>query len=79
MKIGPRFSKIVSCLIIVLLTGTTLAAARSDSEPTIALTISEPQYSYTATSLNDGSFAMVTASNTQDYTTAVGAPKLPVR
>lgn len=78
MNIRPRFSKIVSCLIILLLTGTTLAAARITTQPAITLTINEPQYSFGSTQLADGTYATITASTTDATTTTLGAPKLPV-
>jgi len=72
------FSKLVSCIVIVLLTGTTAAVARPSSEPSINVTIDQPLYTFGRVQLSDGAFATIEASTAQGFTTVVGDPKLPV-
>ena len=83
MKSHSRFSQAVSCILILLLTGTTAAmtkavASQVSGEQPVTIPIDHVQYTFGTVQLSGGVFATVDASGMDGYTTVLGEAKLPV-
>ncbi len=78
MSSESGFSKLVCCILILLLTGTTAVVARPVSEPSIRITVDQPVYTFGSVQLSEGAFATIEASTATGYTVVRGDPKLPM-
>lgn len=78
MSSESGFSKLVCCILILLLTGTTAVVARPVSEPSIRIAVHQSVYSFGSVQLLEGAFATIAMSGESEYTAVFGDPKLPV-